>query len=189
LDATSGHLAQAAVQLLEAANCASRGDCASAQTYIESASALLKNAKAYSWRKVAQDRSDQEVPTRGALPKWRSRKVLAFIDDNLSRRLPVKELAAVARCSASHFSRAFAKRFRITPHAYIAARRMEMAQELMLTSSASLTDIALQCGMADQSHFTRVFRRSVGESPLKWRTARFDGVGRSPAKSSTFIAR
>jgi AraC family transcriptional regulator len=176
LDGSAGHFARAAAQLLEASNCASRGDCASAQTYIESASALLKTGNAYSRRSAGIDRSDQQIPPRGALPKWRTRIVLAFIDDNLSRRIPVKELAAVARCSASHFSRAFAKRFRITPHAYIASRRMEMAKELMLTSAASLTDIALQCGMADQSHFTRVFRRSVGQSPLKWRTARYDWV-------------
>jgi len=42
----------------------------------------------------------------------------------------------------------------------------------MLTTGASLGEIALSCGMSDQSHFTRSFRRIVGESPSSWRQTR-----------------
>jgi AraC-like DNA-binding protein len=42
----------------------------------------------------------------------------------------------------------------------------------MLTTSAPLSEIALSCGMSDQSHFTRSFRRIVGETPHLWRQAR-----------------
>jgi AraC family transcriptional regulator len=51
-------------------------------------------------------------------------------------------------------------------------RRVERAQGLMLATDASLSDIALDCGLADQSHLTRLFRRIVGESPRAWRRAR-----------------
>jgi AraC-like DNA-binding protein len=35
-----------------------------------------------------------------------------------------------------------------------------------------LSEIALTCGMSDQSHLTRVFRRMVGETPHAWRRSR-----------------
>jgi AraC-like DNA-binding protein len=49
---------------------------------------------------------------------------------------------------------------------------MERAQGLMLSTDKALSEIAAECGLADQSHFTRLFRRFVGESPAAWRRAR-----------------
>jgi AraC-like DNA-binding protein len=46
----------------------------------------------------------------------------------------------------------------------------------MLTTRASLSEIALRCGMSDQSHFTRSFRRIVGESPSSWRLTRHGAI-------------
>jgi transcriptional regulator GlxA family with amidase domain len=51
-------------------------------------------------------------------------------------------------------------------------RRVERAQGMMLTTSAPLAQIAAQCGLADQAHFNRIFRRFVGDSPGAWRRAR-----------------
>ncbi len=51
-------------------------------------------------------------------------------------------------------------------------RRVAMAQRLMLGTSEQLSRIALSCGMSDQSHLTRWFRRIVGETPAAWRRAR-----------------
>jgi hypothetical protein len=47
-----------------------------------------------------------------------------------------------------------------------------VAQGLMLRTSAPLSEIALRCGMSDQAHFTRTFRRVVGETPCLWRRTR-----------------
>jgi AraC family transcriptional regulator len=57
-------------------------------------------------------------------------------------------------------------------HVYLTCRRIEMAQQLMLSSTHSLSEIALSCGMSDQAHFTRAFRRVVGETPNRWRQSR-----------------
>ena len=48
-------------------------------------------------------------------------------------------------------------------------RRMERAKTLMLTTRDSLCQIALACGLCDQSHLNRLFRRVVGTSPWAWR--------------------
>jgi AraC family transcriptional regulator len=71
--------------------------------------------------------------------------------------------------NTGHFFRSFKRSFGEAPLAFIARRRMLRAQESTLTTEERLCQIALACGLCDQSHFTRVFRRIVGESPNAWR--------------------
>jgi AraC family transcriptional regulator len=82
------------------------------------------------------------------------------------------DLAAIARLSTSQFFRAFRKSFDETPHAYITRQRVRRAQVIMRSSQEPLSQIALDCGMTDQSHFTRVFRKVVGINPGMWRRQR-----------------
>lgn len=109
---------------------------------------------------------------RQGLAPWQLRRVLAYIEANLEKPIRNKELAAIARLSAFHFNVAFRNSVGDSPHEYIIRRRIERAQGLMLSTDASLSDIATDCGLADQAHLTRLFRRAVGESPAAWRRAR-----------------
>jgi AraC family transcriptional regulator len=95
-------------------------------------------------------------------------EVAAHIESNLGSRLRVDDLARLVGLSNSQFSRRFKCRFGMTAHGYITHRRMQIAQEMLLQASRPLSEIALCCGMSDQSHFTRVFRRVVGETPTQW---------------------
>lgn len=114
----------------------------------------------------------QEQPIRGGLSPWQIRKVTSHVEANLDRPITNGELASLVRLNASHFGRAFRNSFGEPPHEYVIRRRVERAQGLMLSTEASLSEIALDCGLADQSHLTRLFRRIVGESPRAWRRAR-----------------
>jgi AraC-like DNA-binding protein len=100
--------------------------------------------------------------------------VLAHIEANLDTRIRNKDLAAVARLSEYHFNVAFRISVGEPPHGYIIQRRVERAQGLMLSTQKPLSEIAVECGLADQAHFTRLFRRIVGESPAAWRRARIN---------------
>jgi AraC family transcriptional regulator len=108
---------------------------------------------------------------RGLAP-WQVRRVLAHIEANLEAQIRNKDLAAIARLSLFHFNVAFRNSVGEAPHGYIIRRRMERAQGLMLSTQKPLSEIAIECGLADQSHLTRLFRRVVGESPAAWRRAR-----------------
>jgi AraC family transcriptional regulator len=110
--------------------------------------------------------------TRGGLSPWQIRKVTSFIEANLDRSIRNDELAGLARLNTSHFGRAFRNSFGEPPHEYVIRRRVERAQGLMLSTNAPLSEIALDCGLADQSHLTRLFRRMVGQSPRDWRRSR-----------------
>jgi AraC family transcriptional regulator len=101
-----------------------------------------------------------------------ARKVTSHIEGNLDSPIKSEELATIARLNPCHFSRAFRNSFGRSPLEYVIRRRMERAQGLMLSTNAPLSQIALDCGMADQAHFSRMFHRVVGESPRVWRRAR-----------------
>jgi AraC family transcriptional regulator len=109
---------------------------------------------------------------RGGLAPWQVRKVTTHIETYLDKSIRNEDLAALVRLNPSHFGRAFRNSFGAPPHEYVIRRRVERAQGLMLSTNASLSEIALDCGLADQSHLTRLFRRIAGESPRAWRRAR-----------------
>jgi AraC family transcriptional regulator len=109
------------------------------------------------------------APGVRALATWKIRRLAAHIDGNLDHRITVDELARLAKMSGGHFTRAFTVSVGITPHAYVVAQRTVRAQQLLLQTEDSISQIALACGMADQSHLTRVFRRLVGTTPYLWR--------------------
>jgi AraC family transcriptional regulator len=84
---------------------------------------------------------------------------------------PLKELAAACGLSVSHFSRGFRKSFGIPHHAWLLRARVDHAKMLLRQPGRTLSEIALICGFADHSHFTRVFRERVGTAPTAWRSA------------------
>jgi AraC-like DNA-binding protein len=106
---------------------------------------------------------------RADLASWRAKRVRLYIEANLEHRLDTDVLARVAYVSRAHFCRTFKRMFGVTVHRYIVHRRIERAQHLMLTTSATLTEIAAACGMSDHSHLTRLFRKAIEESPSAWR--------------------
>jgi transcriptional regulator GlxA family with amidase domain len=111
---------------------------------------------------------------RPALAPWQVRRVLAHVEANLSTRIRNKDLATIAHLSTYHFNVAFRNSVGNSPHEYLIRRRMERARGLMLSTDKTLSEIAIECGLADQPHLTRLFRRFAGESPAAWRRARAD---------------
>jgi AraC family transcriptional regulator len=107
--------------------------------------------------------------TRGGLAAWQILRVRAYIDGNLQRTIHIRDLSAIARRSPAHFSRKFKLAVGESPHAYVVRRRLETACHLMMTSAASLSDIALSVGFSDQAHLCRLFRQAFGQSPANWR--------------------
>jgi AraC family transcriptional regulator len=119
-----------------------------------------------------QAAQDSGLIPRGGLAPWQVCKVLTHIEAHLGASITTAELANLVRLSPFHFCRAFRRSFNDSPHAYLMRRRVERAQGLMLTTTTPLAQIAVSCGLTDQAHFTRLFRRFAGESPRAWRRAR-----------------
>jgi AraC family transcriptional regulator len=97
------------------------------------------------------------------------KRVAAFVEANIGKNFRVGDLARIAQLSTDRFFRAFKESFGETPLGYVTRQRVRYAQAIMLNSRDPLVKIALDCGMCDQSHFNRVFRRVVGVNPAAWR--------------------
>jgi AraC family transcriptional regulator len=133
-------------------------DEAIAIDFVKRASMLLKPSPARSGNSAS-----------GGLAPWQAARVKRYVEDNMSRTIAIDELAELARLSSSYFSAAFKTSFGLSPHSYIIAQRVERAKQLMLSTDAPLCEIALDCGLADQAHLSRIFRRATGTTPSAWR--------------------
>ena len=107
----------------------------------------------------------------GRLLAWQARKVRDYIESHVTGPICVADLAALIQRSEAHFSRSFKRTFGESPHSFVLRRRVELAAQFMLTTDASLSDIALRCGFADQPHLCKQFRQATGETPAAWRRA------------------
>ena len=105
---------------------------------------------------------------RGGLAKWQERRVKELIRES-KRDIPLSRLADECGLSVRHFIRAFKESTGATPHRWLLKDRVEQALPLLKHSKLSISVIALSCGFADQSHFTRVFTALLGTSPGAWR--------------------
>jgi AraC family transcriptional regulator len=175
LEQSTRDLLAVTAQLIEAACRARNGDSHGTRAHIARAVALLDGHPGPTITRQTGDWGSGQIP-RGGFAAWQSRRVAARVNANLAGKIVVKDLAASLDISVSHFCRAFKRTFGMSARVWIRQRRIELAQGLMLTTDASLSDIALSCGMSDQSHFTRSFRRIVGETPSSWRQTRHDAI-------------
>ncbi|OAF14890.1 AraC family transcriptional regulator [Bradyrhizobium centrolobii] len=116
-------------------------------------------------------REDHAGRTVRSLQRWRLKRVLQYVDDNLSGRITPQDLATVAGLSRMHFAAQFRAAIGIRPHEYLLKRRIERAQELLKQADVSLVDVALTIGFQTQAHFTTVFKRFAGDTPYQWRSA------------------
>jgi AraC family transcriptional regulator len=162
-------------QLIEAACRARDGDSDGTRAHIARAIALLDRHPGARVTRQTRDRGPRQIP-HGGFAAWQSRRLAAQIDANLAGKIVIKDLAASLDLSVGHFCRAFKRTFGMPARVWIRHRRIELAQGLMLTTGASLSEIAMSCGMSDQSHFTRSFRRIVGEAPSSWRQTRHGAI-------------
>ena len=105
----------------------------------------------------------------GGLADWQVRRVTAMIEADIAGPLTNADLARVTRLSTNHFARAFRKTFACPPDRYVLQRRIMRSKVLMRLSGEALSQIALDCGFADQAHFCKVFRSLEGEAPTVWR--------------------
>lgn len=106
---------------------------------------------------------------KGGLASWQLARIRSHIDDQLDSTILIEDLSTIAKLSPGHFCRAFKVSTGETPHGYIVRQRIRRAQTLMLNTDETLSQIACACGLTDQAHLTRLFRRMLNETPLVWR--------------------
>ncbi len=109
------------------------------------------------------------TPERTA-PSWIA-TVLEWIDTEYPSRLALTEIARQLRLHPVYVSRAFRTHTGQTVSERLAQARLRYAARRLAEPGAALADIAVDAGFADQSHFTKVFKRETGMTPGDYRAA------------------
>jgi transcriptional regulator GlxA family with amidase domain len=85
--------------------------------------------------------------------------------DNLSRPITVRDVAAVAHLSERHAERLFHQQTGASIMSTLRRLRLELAAQLLLDPSVTVTEVARACGYSDVRPFSTAFRRHYGRTP------------------------
>ncbi|MEM8857481.1 MAG: AraC family transcriptional regulator [Chloroflexota bacterium] len=99
------------------------------------------------------------------LPQSQLERVIDYMKANLAQDISILDLATLTSMSKSHFSRSFKRSVGIAPYQYMMQQRVERAKQLLKQQSIAISTIALDCGFANQTHLTKVFRQMTGVTP------------------------
>ena len=102
---------------------------------------------------------------RAALCDWQFKRVMAYLSIRIDSPVRVSDLAAEVKLSPSHFRPRLHHPAWAFSYTFIMKLRIERARALLLNSDKSLAEIAFNCGLSDQAHFSRLFRRFVRHDP------------------------
>jgi len=106
------------------------------------------------------------------------RRALAFIEANLQTHLSLERVAREAGMSKFHFCRHFKAVMGMSFREFLARRRIERASALLRDQKRSVTEVYLEVGFKDLSHFGRVFRKVTGHPPSRFRLLERDTSSR-----------
>lgn len=136
---------------------------------LESSDALGRvYAESLGWALAAQllRRSAPAEPRRSSgLPPRRLQRVLDYVRDNLAQDLSLRELAAIAGVSPTHFKTQFRKSMGVAAHQYVISQRVAGALDMLINTNLPVSEIALRAGFYNQSHLSRHLQRAHGVSP------------------------
>jgi AraC-like DNA-binding protein/ligand-binding sensor protein len=92
-----------------------------------------------------------------------------FIREHQADDLSLSDVAKTVNCSTFYFCKMFKKATGLHFTEYLARVRVEKAKNLLLNPNLRISEIAYEVGFQSLTHFNRIFRRLVGESPTEYR--------------------
>ncbi|QKC97414.1 helix-turn-helix domain-containing protein [Mesorhizobium sp. NZP2298] len=108
---------------------------------------------------------------KGGLSRQSAQKLREFLSINLTRKISVDELAALAKLSPKHFTQAFSRTFGMAPHRYLLDLRLDHATRLLSDEAMTIAEVAYLSGFSSQSHLTAAMRKYRGTTPTRFRSS------------------
>ena len=95
--------------------------------------------------------------------------VKRFINDNISKKITLSDLSYHVHFSKATLTQHFRREFGLSIVEYMTNKRINLSKKLLLTTDATLNEIAFSCGYDDTEYFSRTFKKFTGLPPATWR--------------------
>ena len=141
---------------------------------LEAQASVLERESRLLWtlsRLILRYADDHPRPHPFAKEHMGIQRVRSYLEENYAQNIALAQLTSIAGLSPFHLLRSFRDQVGLPPHAYQIQTRIIRAKQL-LAMGLSCVDTAMAVGFADQSHFTKHFKRIVGVPPGQYSTVR-----------------
>ena len=114
---------------------------------------------------------DSTCKTNGRPPIW-LQQIEEYLRDNWQSSFSFEHIASEFDVHATHVAREFKRYYHKTVGDFIRHIRLERGAQLLAATDTPISQISLDCGFSDQSHFCRWFKRTYSVTPLQYRKSR-----------------
>ena len=109
------------------------------------------------------------IQSRHGMRNEHLKRAVAMMEDTIETPMTPGQIADELGISTRQLERLFGRYLNSTPKHYFVEMRLRPAQNLLVQSEQSVTEIAMACGFQSTSHFSKVYRAHFGRSPLAQR--------------------
>ena len=133
------------------------------------------------WMKETLEKLMDEIHSRQRLRRQvHLSRIVGYIESHLAENISRDDVAGYCGLSPGHFSHLVSEETGRTFRELLARHRVRRACQLLSRTGRSLAEIALDSGFADQSYFTKLFRKWTGQNPLQYRKALASSASATP---------
>ncbi len=93
-----------------------------------------------------------------------------YMEAHIDNKLTLEDISRISCLSLHHFRREFRSLFGCSPHAFLLAKRVDRARNLLNNPHINVIDVALACGFENASSFIRIFKQYTGHTPGSYKT-------------------
>jgi AraC-like DNA-binding protein len=109
---------------------------------------------------------DENKEFISSLVKPKKRRVIKeFMEANYCENLNIEDYASLTGRSVSTFNREFKRVFSTTPNKWLISERLKKSRELLQNTNISVTDVCLEVGYENLSHFISAYKKQYGVTP------------------------
>lgn len=132
---------------------------------------MVRNYLSSMWLLLCQEAAEKLTAKRvtKSAGEGRLKSMMRYIQAHYREKLLLRDIACAANISQREALRTFRNHLHLTPSAYLLEYRLRMATVQLTESSASVAQIAYDCGFSSPSYFGKEFRRAMGCTPLEYR--------------------
>lgn len=95
--------------------------------------------------------------------------IIKYVDEHIYEKITLDDMANAVSMSKYHFCRAFSAQFNISPMQYVMNNKLYLAKQVLVGSTYGIDQIAHMFAFSDQSHFSKLFKKKHGISPIQFR--------------------